>query len=296
MAEERFAPRRTEWGRFLPFPEEDGGLWRWVFFSGLLHLVLITSSLLVLYIPIRTAPSYPVYTVDLVGGEKIGGPSLGSVVARGTEPKKEVQKPKAESPPPQKIKEVKKKEVKEKVAERVPQMEEKVAVKKPKKETKKESQAEQETSDQVRESLIRSAVERLKSRAEGEQKNQKAEVMSSGPGEGVGAPAKGEGGLGGGVVKSLEFLRYLNQMRDSIRQQWVWAGKRSDLEVIVRFGIQENGEIVGLKIVKRSGDASYDDSVTRAVRQASPLPPPPEKYREDFKDVELKFLPKDLGG
>jgi TolA protein len=293
MAEERLAPRRTEWGRFLIFPEEAGGLWRWVFFSGLLHLGLVITLFLIPYIPMQTAPSYPVYTVDLVGGEKIGGPSLGSVVARGTEPKKEAQKLKAEAPP-QAVKE------KKRPVERAPRMEEKVAVKKSKKEAEKNPQGEQRPLDQVRERLRQEALEeamvRVKSRAQGEQKDQKAEGTSSGPGDGVGTIAKGEGGLGGGVVKSLEFLKYLNQMRDSIREQWVWAGKRSDLEVIVRFGIYENGEIVGLKIVKRSGDASYDDSVMRAVRQASPLPPPPEKYREDFKDVELKFLPKDLGG
>ncbi|TMA12671.1 MAG: TonB C-terminal domain-containing protein [Deltaproteobacteria bacterium] len=69
-----------------------------------------------------------------------------------------------------------------------------------------------------------------------------------------------------------------------------------DLEVTVRFGIQENGEITGLKIVKRSGDPSYDDSVFRAVSKANPLPPPPESYRKDFMDVELTFRPKDLAG
>ncbi|MGH7829264.1 MAG: TonB C-terminal domain-containing protein, partial [Candidatus Binatia bacterium] len=46
----------------------------------------------------------------------------------------------------------------------------------------------------------------------------------------------------------------------------------------------------------RSGDASYDDSVVRALKRASPLPPPPESYRKDFMDVELTFQPKDLGG
>lgn len=288
MAEERSTPRRIEWGRFIPSPEEGERIWRWVFFSGFLHVAIIISLFLMPHIPIRTAPSYPVYTVDLVGGERIGGTSRGSVVARGTEPKKETQKLKAESPPqPQKVKEVKKKSV-----EKAALMEEKVALKK----SKKEAPAEKGTYDQVREKLIQAAVERLKNRTESEQKKQKAEGISSGPGEGEGAAAKGEGGQGGGIVKEKEFVLYFDLMLSRIRDSWVWMGKRSDLEVVVRFGIQENGEIAGLKIVKRSGDASYDESVIRAVRQASPLASPPEKYREVFKDVELKFLPKDLGG
>jgi len=47
------------------------------------------------------------------------------------------------------------------------------------------------------------------------------------------------------------------------------VGKNTELEVTVRFGIQENGEIVSLRIVEASGDPSYDDSVIRAVRKAS---------------------------
>lgn len=120
--------------------------------------------------------------------------------------------------------------------------------------------------------------------------------MSAGPGEGVGAAAPGSGGAGGGIVKAFEFLVYRNQMLRVIRDRWTWVGPRSDLEVTVRFGIRENGQIVGLRIIRLSGDPSYDDSVLRAVAKASPLPPPPENYRKEFMDVELTFRPKDLGG
>ena len=72
-------------------------------------------------------------------------------------------------------------------------------------------------------------------------------------------------------------------------------GQRSNLRVVVHFGIKENGEIVGLKIVQPSGDPSYDESVLRAVKKSSPLAAPPESYRKDFADVELTVRPKDLG-
>jgi TonB family protein len=65
--------------------------------------------------------------------------------------------------------------------------------------------------------------------------------------------------------------------------------------VVVRFGIKENGEIVGLRIVQPSGDTSYDDSVLRALRKSAPFPAPPEDYRREFSNVELAFRPKDLG-
>jgi colicin import membrane protein len=144
----------------------------------------------------------------------------------------------------------------------------------------------------VRQKLIQAAIERVKQRAEATQKVEEGE----GPGSGPGAVASGQGGSGGGIVKGVEFLVYRNRMLQLIKEHWTWVGKRTDLEVTVRFGIKENGEIVGLRLVQPSGDLSYDDSVLRAVRTANPLPPPPENYRKDFMDVQLIFRPKDLRG
>ncbi|MCZ6907959.1 MAG: energy transducer TonB, partial [Deltaproteobacteria bacterium] len=105
-----------------------------------------------------------------------------------------------------------------------------------------------------------------------------------------------QNGRGGGILKGLEFLIYRARMLYKIKERWTWVGKNSDLEVTVRFGIQENGEVVKLRIVEASGDPSYDESVIRAVRKASPLPPTPVVYRKDFMDVELTFRPRDLSG
>ncbi len=120
--------------------------------------------------------------------------------------------------------------------------------------------------------------------------------MSAGSGEGEGAAGLGPGGRGGpGVVKGMDFLIYQNRMLGTIKDNWAWVGQRSNLKVVVHFGIKDTGEIVGLKIVQPSGDPSYDESVLRAVKKSSPLPAPPESYRKDFADVELTFRPRDLG-
>jgi colicin import membrane protein len=121
-------------------------------------------------------------------------------------------------------------------------------------------------------------------------------VISSGPGEGEGAAALGPGGRGGGVAKGMDFIIYQNRMLSTIKDNWAWVGgQKSNLRVVVRFSIKDNGEIAGLKIVQPSGDPSYDESVLRAVKKSSPLPAPPETVRKDFADVELGFRPKDLG-
>jgi TonB family protein len=93
----------------------------------------------------------------------------------------------------------------------------------------------------------------------------------------------------------MEFIVYQNRMLSSIKDNWAWVGQGSNLKVVVHFSIKDNGEITGLKIIQSSGDSSYDESVLRAVKKSSPLPPPPETARRDFADVELTFRPKDLG-
>lgn len=107
--------------------------------------------------------------------------------------------------------------------------------------------------------------------------------VSVGPGEGL-----------GGTIKGVEYLLYYNQLLNRIKRSWAWAGTERALEAVVRFNITENGEVVNVRITQASGDASYDASVERAVRAVNPLPPPPETYRKEFKDVELTFSPEQM--
>ena len=101
-------------------------------------------------------------------------------------------------------------------------------------------------------------------------------------------------GPGGGVVMGIEYLMYRNQLETRLKQAWAWAGNR-DLEAIVHFRIGEDGHIFDVRITKSSGDAAYDESVVRAVRAVSPLPPPPQAYRKEFSDVEYTFTPQNMG-
>ncbi len=291
-------------------PEER--LSKWVIFSLFTHGGLIALLLIMPWLPSRKAPAYPIYTVDLVGGEKIGGTNFGTELPTPAS-KVTPQKTQTEAAPVP-VKEKKPEPKKEKIekntitdkSKATPVLpENKLAMKEPtkkeppKKEARREAASEaasEETAaDRVRERLIQSAVERAKNRTENPQKTARGEVISSGPGEGEGAAALGPGGRGGGVVKGMDFIVYQNRMLSTIKDNWAWVGQRSNLRVVVHFNIKDNGEIAGLKIVQPSGDPSYDDSVLRAVRKSSPLPPPPETVRQDFAEVELSFRPKDLG-
>ena len=301
----------------LPVGREDK-LSKWLFFSFLFHGALILALFVAPFLPNRNPPDYPVYTVDLVGGEKIGRSNLGTELSPPPLAKAAPKKTQEEVPfPPVPVEETKqekkpvaeaKQEIKQdkpKPVEKESLPEEKVALKEvtkkapskkePIKEAKSEANAEESALDRVRERLIQAAVDRAKSRTEGAQKSSSGEPLSSGSGEGEGAAALGPGGRGGGVVKGMEFIIYQNRMLSSIKGNWAWVGQKSSLKVVVHFSIKDNGEITGLKILQPSGDPSYDESVLRAVKKSSPLPPPPEGSRKDFADVELTFRPKDLG-
>jgi TonB family protein len=285
--------------RSLPIADGEDKLSKWLFFSFLFHGALILVLFVMPFLPSSNRPSYPIYTVDLVGGEKIGGNNLGTELVSPASPKGAAKKTPVETPPsiPESKKETAKttdNEVKEKAAPK--EIVKKDSMKKePVKEAKRDSNTDESALDRVRERLMQSAVDRAKSRMEAAQNPSKGEAISSGSGEGEGAAALGPGGRGGGVVKGMEFIIYQNRMLSSIKDNWAWVGQKSNLKVVVHFGIKDNGEITGLKIVQPSGDASYDESVLRAVKKSSPLPPPPESSRKDFADVELTFRPKDLG-
>lgn len=296
----------------------DERLPKWVMVSLLLHLVLIACLFLIPMLPTKTEP-IPVYTVDLVGGEKIGAANLGTALAPlpkpatktpqaekrlpAPEPKHEVKEVKKEKP--EKIEKVKTKPIEKKLV-----AEEKIVLKekskpepvKPKaasdtkSETKKTAKSETASADSVRERLIQSYIDSARARTESSESSSKGEQLSAGSGEGTGAAALGPGGRGGpGILKGMDFIIYQNRMLSTIKGNWAWVGQRSSLKVVVHFSIKDTGEISGLKIVQPSGDPSYDESVLRAVKKSSPLPAPPESYRKDFADVELTFRPKDLG-
>ncbi|MGH7794665.1 MAG: energy transducer TonB [Candidatus Binatia bacterium] len=320
MAEGSPTPTISMRERSYPAIGSGERLPKWFVFSLLLHLVLIAAIFLAPMLPSETRP-VPVYTVDLVGGEKIGRANFGTQLTPAPKPPAKIPEADRSAPVPEVKKEVKKEKVekeekpKPKAAEPKPAAEEKIVLKEkaktepaktetirkePPKEVKPEAReatkSETASAGSVRERLIQSAVDRAKTRTENAQKPSKGEVLSAGSGEGEGAAAIGAGGRGGpGIVKGMDFIIYQNRMLATIKENWAWVGQRTNLKVVVHFGIKENGEIFGLKIVQPSGDPTYDESVLRAVKKSNPLAAPPESYRSDFADVELTFRPRDLG-
>ena len=297
MAEKGFSPTISLRERSVSSVGTEERLPKWFVVSFLTHLLLIAGIFLSPMLPLDVREA-PVYTVDLVGGEKIGGANLGTELAAVSKQREKTREG-LSAPAPKKETKKEQPEKEEKVVSKEKSKTESVKsepAKEIKKETKSESKSETASADSVRERLLQSAVDRAKTRTESAEKVSRGEAFSAGSGEGDGAAALGVGGRGGpGIVKGMDFLIYQNRMLATIKENWAWVGQRSNLKVVVQFGVKESGDIVGLKIVQPSGDPSYDESVLRAVKKSSPLPAPPESYRKDFADVELTFRPRDLG-
>jgi colicin import membrane protein len=307
MAADGSSPTISLRERSFPLVGSEDRLPKWVIISLAAHAVLIALMFLMRLLPNSERPPLTYYTVDLVGGEKIGRANLGTELTPAVEkpapakaapepkPIVEPKKEKVEKAPP-----VEKQTIKQKVVDESLVLKEKkskvTGKPEPTKEIVSETKSETASAESVRERLIQSAAERARNRNETSQKSSKTEALSAGNGEGDGAAAKGQGGRGGpGVVKGIDFIVYQNRMLEMIKNNWSWVGQKTSLKVVVHFGIKETGEIIGLKVAQPSGDASYDESVLRAVKKSSPLPVPPEPYRKDFADVELTFRPRDLG-
>jgi colicin import membrane protein len=205
-------------------------------------------------------------------------------------PPKPVAKPKV-APKKEPVKVSAKKAEKPKPAaakEKAKPAEKKAVAEKPKAAPAKEEAAKPELSPQeardaiaarLRDERLAAAVGRAASRVQEQDAVGDSDAPASyGPGEGA-----------GGILKGLDWIMYKNRVETLIRENWAWTGSDRSLEATVSFGISEAGEVVNVRVEQSSGDPTYDASIERAIKAVSPLPPPPEAYRQEFSQYELTF-------
>lgn len=266
--------------------------------SALLHAMGLA---VVYFLPARVFSSAPppvvAYTVKIVDPSALGGrlprgplkpdqPTAGTPVSVPEE-SRETEKPK----PPEEKKSEPKEELKNEKTVTLPEA--KQAEKKkplPEKAKPEKTPHPREVTRLERDRQIQDAIRQLGEKGKGKEA---AGLGGTEPGKGAALGIGGDGG-GGGILMGLDFILYKNQVESLIKKNWTWIGANPDLTVRVGFRIEESGEIREPKIVQASGDAGYDESVMRAIRASSPLPPPPEKYRDVFGNYLLDFVSGEL--
>jgi colicin import membrane protein len=114
-------------------------------------------------------------------------------------------------------------------------------------------------------------------------------------GQGFGAAKVGGAGMGGGQVVPLEVMAYNKLILARIKEAWRWYDPNSPLITQLTFKIEQDGVVNTVRIVKGSGNDSFDESVQRAIIKASPLPPPPARFYAEYyaPGARITFDPRD---
>ena len=71
-------------------------------------------------------------------------------------------------------------------------------------------------------------------------------------------------------------------------------GLQGNPEVEFNVVVLPGGEVLNVTSRRASGQALWDSAVERAIRRAQPLPLPPDPaLMRDFRELNLKFRPKE---
>lgn len=151
-------------------------------------------------------------------------------------------------------------------------------------EEKPATSGDETISSQDRERQIAAALERIKAQVQ-PKGNPEFTEGAGGSGPTTKGGAVGEGG--GGMVRGIEFIMYTQELQRRVQESWIVAEKQPGLVASVSFKIQPDGEIQELELTQSSGDSVFDQSVVRAIRKATPFPPPPQSYAQEFATQKI---------
>lgn len=106
-------------------------------------------------------------------------------------------------------------------------------------------------------------------------------------------PGSGQIGMAGNTTLGTRFPAYAAQIRQRVQQNWrtgdVDPSLKTAPRVTIVFQIMRDGSTRNVRLTQRSGIATLDFSVERAIVSASPFPPLPAEYERDSIDVEFNF-------
>jgi len=108
-----------------------------------------------------------------------------------------------------------------------------------------------------------------------------------------GAARSGTGRRTGGVSSALEKQYYMD-LASRVQQLWVLPAIKKwppSLETIIEFTVLGNGNLVGVKVARSSGDSFFDRFALETVKKASPAPPIPPAIHKKRLDLGFRLRP-----
>jgi colicin import membrane protein len=97
------------------------------------------------------------------------------------------------------------------------------------------------------------------------------------------------------AARKNELDKYRKGISDKIKKFIVrppnlQGNEESEFDIVVL----PDGNVLGVKLKKASGNAAYDNAVERAINRSQPLPMPPDPaLLRDFRELNLKFKAQD---
>jgi len=248
----------------------------------LLHaalLVLLTANWRAQEPLVKPAPRH--VRATLVSLEKSGPKKPQKAAPRPPAPKPEPPKPKPEPPKPQPKPEPKP----------APKPEPKPAPK-PKPEPPKPDPKVQEEA-RKREEARRETEQKEKQKQQREQQLREQKLREQ---ELAAALASEDEALEEG---DAETSSYEEAIAMAIEDNWSRPpSARRDMQVVLRIQLIPTGEVVGVSVIKSSGDEAFDRSAVNAVNKAAKFPEvanaPPQVFERHLRSLQLVFRPEDL--
>jgi colicin import membrane protein len=113
----------------------------------------------------------------------------------------------------------------------------------------------------------------------------------------TGGASSKESASGTGVIGSLAMRIYQENVKSYVQNNWTYPTalqNKKDLEVILLLKVREDGTILETKVIQKSKDSVFDQSVLKAIERSNPIPPFPEGYEKSYEEFKFRFTLKDL--
>ncbi|HLC18096.1 MAG TPA: cell envelope integrity protein TolA [Thermodesulfobacteriota bacterium] len=91
----------------------------------------------------------------------------------------------------------------------------------------------------------------------------------------------------------IKYQAYFASIRERVQENWIFPEEFDEggISVIVSIKIGKDGRLMKSWLEKSSGDRRFDLSLMNAVEKASPFPPLPEDFNDDYLETGLRFCP-----
>jgi colicin import membrane protein len=112
---------------------------------------------------------------------------------------------------------------------------------------------------------------------------------STAPGGGRGTGNSGAGGIGTGGLSGIRLRSYEAELQAKIKNAWDIPPRSKGLQATFFLSINRAGQVEQARLVRGSGNALFDESLQKAIKQAQPLPPLPEGIPDRTLNITLNF-------